>query len=319
MKYSEKYGTISVVNMKKIASISLILLISLSFSVTALVLSGGGARGFAHVGLLRVLQLYNIKPKVVIGTSAGALIGAFYACGYTPLEMMDVIKKFNKENIMEKAFPNLPTSVVSWKPIEKFLYQYLGNKKIEDLKIKLAIVATNIRTGQIEVFTKGNLLKAVEASCSIPGFFPPVKIGNNYYVDGGILLDDPTTIAHSFGADKVVLSIVSDLPLGIKKDTPYFERVFFDLLYNLRNSLSKRLNINDMSNMLDLTMKSVDFFNFSQFMYAGVTKNVNLVLNPLDSIRKFSTVFDFGNSQKYYQLGMLNAIEHSKELKELFK
>ncbi len=310
---------ISVVNMKKILFLSLILSITLSFSVTALVLSGGGARGFAHVGLLRVLQLYNIKPKIVIGTSAGALIGAFYACGYTPLEMMDVVKEFNKKKIMEEAFPNLPISVISWKPIEKFLYKYLGNKNIEDLKVKLAIVATNIKTGQIEIFTKGNLLKAVEASCSIPGFFPPVKIGDNYYVDGGVLLNEPTTIAHSFGADKVVLSVVSDQSLGIKKNTPYFERVFFDLLYNLRNSLSKDLNINDMSNMLDLTMKSVDFYNFSQFVYDRATKDVDLVLNPLNSIRGFSTVFDFKNAQKYYQFGMLNAIAHSDEIQKIFK
>ncbi len=305
--------------MKKVIFLILIFVTASSFAATALVLSGGGARGFVHVGLLRVMQLYNLKPDVIIGTSAGSLIGAFYACGYSPTEMMDVVKKFNKEKIMEKAFPNLPLSVVSWKPIEKFLYKYLGNKKIENLKVKLAIVATNMRTGQIEIFTKGNLLKAVEASCSIPGFFPPVKIGKDYYVDGGILLDDPTTIAKSLGSKKVVLSIASTLPLGITENSSYAQRIFYDFLYKLRNTLSKDLNINDMSNMLDLMIKSIDYFNFSQLMYDNVIKSSDLVLNPLIEDRSFSTVFDFNNANKYYQLGFLNAISNIDQLKKYFK
>jgi predicted acylesterase/phospholipase RssA len=305
--------------MKKAIFIIITLILTTSFATTALILSGGGARGFAHVGLLRVMELYKLKPDVVIGTSAGSLIGAFYACGYTPHEMMDIIKEFNKEKIMLKAFPNLPLSVVSWEPIDKFLYKYIGNKNIEDLKVKLAIVATNMETGNIEIFTKGNLLKAVEASCSIPGFFPPVKIGNNYYVDGGILLDDPTSIAKLFNADKTVLSIVSTIPLNLTKDSPYFQRVLYEFLYKLREDFSKSLNINDMSNMLDLTLKSINYFNFDQFIYNNSIKNVDLTLNPLKSIHQFSSVFDFNNANKYYQMGFLCALSNIEKLKKYFK
>ncbi len=304
--------------MKKIIITLLTIALSLSFATTALILSGGGARGFVHVGLLRVMELYQMKPKIVIGTSAGALIGAFYACGYSADEMMNIVKKFNKERVMEKAFSNLPISVISWKPIDEFLSKYLKDKKIEDLKVKLAIVATNIQTGQIEVFTKGNLLKAVEASCSIPGFFPPVKIGNNYYVDGGILLDDPISIAQSLGANKIVISIASNFPLQISGKNDFFERVFFDFLYNLRNSLSKDLNISDMSNLLDLTMKSIDYFNFNQLVYNKVTSEADLVINPLKEIKDFKTLFDFKNAQKYYQLGVLAAIKNVSKLKQYF-
>ena len=305
--------------MKKSIFIILTLILTMSFATTALILSGGGARGFAHVGLLRVLELYKLKPDVIIGTSAGSLIGAFYACGYTPNEMMDIVKEFNKQNIMSKAFPNLPLSIVSWKAIDEFLYKYIGNKNIEDLKVRLAIVATNMETGNIEIFTKGNLLKAVEASCSIPGFFPPVKIGNNYYADGGILLDDPTSIAKFFGADKTILSITSTPPLSVTKDSPYFQKVFYDFLYKLREDFSKSLNINDMSNMLELTLKSVDYFNFDQFIYNNSIKNVNLTLNPLKSIHQFSSIFDFNNANKYYQMGFLCALSNIKELIKYFK
>jgi predicted acylesterase/phospholipase RssA len=305
--------------MKKTLFIITTLILTLSFATTALILSGGGARGFAHVGLLRVMELYKLKPDVIIGTSAGSLIGAFYACGYSPDEMMDAVKEFNKQKIMARAFPNLPLSVVSWKPIDKFLYKYLGNKNIEDLKIKLVIVATNMETGNIEIFTKGNLLKAVEASCSIPGFFPPVKIGDNYYVDGGILLDDPTSIAKSFGVNKTILSITSTIPLSVTKDSPYFQKVLYDFLYKLREDFSKSLNINDMSNMLDLILKSVNYFNFDQFIYNNSIKNVDLILNPLKSIRQFSSIFDFNNANKYYQMGFLCALSNIKELKKYFK
>ncbi len=156
-----------------------------------LALSGGGIRGLAHAGALQALQEYQIIPNAISGVSAGAVVGALYADGYTPLEIR---KMFHKMDIRKMTSLHLPNGgMFGMDNFEKFLASKLRAKTFSELRIPLKILATDFDKGEIHTFSKGNLLEAILASCSIPILFTPRKIRNTYYVDGGLLQNFPVS------------------------------------------------------------------------------------------------------------------------------
>lgn len=156
-----------------------------------LALSGGGIRGLSHAGALMAMEEMNIQPEIISGVSAGAIVGALYADGYSPFE---IAKMFENISFKEMTKLNVPEGgFFSINAFERFLSKRLRAKTFEELNIPLRIVATNFDTGNVETFTEGNLLKSVIASSSIPVLFVPQKIKNNYYVDGGLLKNFPVS------------------------------------------------------------------------------------------------------------------------------
>ncbi len=152
---------------------------------TGLVLSGGGARGFAHLGVLKALNDSGIFPDVVSGTSAGALVGVLYADGYSPEE---IFKLMNTTSRLHYIRPTVPREgLLQISGIEKILRENLRAQKFEDLKIPLYVTATDLNNGKAEYFSEGKLLNTVIASASIPVLFNPVIINKIYYVDGGVM------------------------------------------------------------------------------------------------------------------------------------
>jgi len=150
-----------------------------------LVLSGGGARGFAHLGVLQALNEAGIYPDVLSGTSAGALAGVLYCDGYTPREILKIMKTSSRLNYMRPTLPRDGLLTISG--IIKILETNLRAKTFEELKIPLYVTVTDLNNGKAVYFFEGELLNAVIASASIPVLFKPVKINKIYYVDGGIL------------------------------------------------------------------------------------------------------------------------------------
>lgn len=155
-----------------------------------LVFSGGGGRGFAHLGVLKALEEHGIKPDYIAGTSAGAIVGSLYANGYVPEEVRDIL--------MEKSFfsyagLSLPTAggILKLSGIEELLKEKLTVKRLEDLDIPLSICVTNMNKGVCEYFRSGLIVPSVLASASIPVIFSPVKIGDYEYSDGGLLNNLP--------------------------------------------------------------------------------------------------------------------------------
>jgi NTE family protein len=156
-----------------------------------LALSGGGIRGISHAGALLAMEELNIKPEIISGVSAGAIVGALYADGYNPLQIARLFEnisfsKMTKFDVPEGGFFNIAS-------FEKFLGKKLRSKSFEELSIPLRVVATNFDKAESEVFSQGNLLKPVIASCSVPVLFVPQKIRNNHYVDGGLLKNFPVS------------------------------------------------------------------------------------------------------------------------------
>jgi NTE family protein len=150
-----------------------------------LVLSGGGARGFAHLGLIQALNDSGIFPDIISGTSAGALAGVLYADGYTPKEILHLMNSGSRLDFMRPTLPR--EGLLQIGGIIKILKSALRAKTFEELKIPLFVAATDLNNGKAEYFSKGNLLDPVIASASIPILFQPVMINDIYYVDGGVL------------------------------------------------------------------------------------------------------------------------------------
>ena len=150
-----------------------------------LVLSGGGARGFAHLGVIQALNESDIFPDVISGTSAGALIGVLYADGYTPKKILALISCVSRLDFMRPALPR--EGLLQINGIIKIMRSSLRAKKFSELKIPLFVSATDMNNGKAVYFSEGDLFDPVIASASIPVLFQPVKINDISYVDGGVL------------------------------------------------------------------------------------------------------------------------------------
>lgn len=150
-----------------------------------LVLSGGGARGFAHLGVIQALNEAGIYPDIISGTSAGALAGVLYADGYTPNEILKLMNSGSRLDFMRPALPR--EGLLQIGGVMKILKSSLRAKTFEELKIPLYVSATDLNNGKAEYFSEGDLFDPVMASASIPVLFQPVVINNICYVDGGVL------------------------------------------------------------------------------------------------------------------------------------
>lgn len=164
-----------------------------------LALSGGSALGIAHVGAIKALQENKIKIDCISGTSAGAVVAACYAFDVPLDKMVEISKKLSWTSISHFGYSKLGLN--SNKPVGKIIKDYIGDKNIEDSKIPLAIIATDIDNGEKVVFRKGNLIEAVMASSCIPVFFTPVKIGERKLVDGMLVENLPLSPLRKMGAE----------------------------------------------------------------------------------------------------------------------
>lgn len=176
----------------------------------ALVLGGGAIRGFSHIGVIKVLQAEGIAPDFVIGTSAGSVAGALYAAGLNGFEMQTIAFDLDKAAFMDWSI--FSKGMLKGEALQDFVNKVVGNKRIEELKIPFACVATRLDTGDAVLFQRGNLGMAVRASSSVPGVFQPVVINGVEYVDGGLVSPVPVRYAKQMGADFVIAVDVSSPP-----------------------------------------------------------------------------------------------------------
>ncbi len=158
---------------------------------TGYALSGGFIKGFAHLGAMQALLEHDIQPDILIGVSAGALAGAFFADGNTPYKCLDFFNGHTFRGLSKIAISK--SGIFSLDLFEEFLKENLKSKRIEDLKRPLIIVATDLDNGKSVLFRKGNLAERITASCAMPIMFTPRTINNTTYVDGGVLKNLPVS------------------------------------------------------------------------------------------------------------------------------
>lgn len=172
---------------------------------TGLTLGSGAARGLTHIGVLKALDEFDIKIECVCGASIGALIGAAYAMGMSWKEMEQIALRTDWKLMARIFSPTLSLSyLTNDRYLNEFLYGIFGTKTFNDLKIPLSVVSADIETGEMVVFSSGNLLKAVRASISLPIIFSPVTHESYHLVDGGLVNPIPVDVTKEMGADKII-------------------------------------------------------------------------------------------------------------------
>ena len=179
-------------------------------AVVGLALGGGASKGFAHIGILKVLKENGIPVKVVTGTSAGSIVGSLYASGMSPDRLELEAEILNKTDLVD---PTLSFSgVIKGQKLQDYINRKVGGRAIQQFPIKFAAVATDFQTGKAVAFNKGNVGQAVRASAAIPNVFQPAEIGGRKYVDGGLSQPVPVSAARGQGANFVIAVDISARP-----------------------------------------------------------------------------------------------------------
>jgi NTE family protein len=199
----------------------------------ALVLGGGGCRGYGHIGVLRVLEKQGFKPDLVVGSSVGALVGAFYAAGMSADEIERYGDRMTPNMLRGWIFPRL--GFFSGSGIRSFVSEHIGEKAIESLPTRFAAIATDLLSGSIKVLDRGDLGLAVQASASAPGLLEPVRLDGRPYVDGNLSAPVPVDAARRLGATRVVAVDVTFPPEQADLNDP------FDALYQGFSILTRKL------------------------------------------------------------------------------
>lgn len=179
----------------------------------ALVLGSGAARGFAHIGVIKSLESQGIRPNMVVGSSAGSVIAALYASGYSGLDLNRIGLNLDEAAIADWAYPFAGRfgGLIKGDALQNMVNREVQNKTIEQMTIPLGIVATELQTGKGILFRRGDTGLAVRASCSVPGVFQPATIQGKEYVDGGLVAPVPVRYAQEMGANFIIaVNISSD-------------------------------------------------------------------------------------------------------------
>lgn len=181
-----------------------------------LALGGGAARGFAHIGVIKALEAQGIVPDLVVGTSAGSVVGALYAAGNNGYALHKLALEMDEAAISDWAIPwfSRNTGVLKGEAIQAYVNRAVHNVPLEKMKIRFAVTATELVTGAPVLFERGNTGIAVRASSAVPGVFQPVRIGDKLFVDGGLVSPVPVRFAREMGADLVIAVNISAQPEG---------------------------------------------------------------------------------------------------------
>jgi len=177
-----------------------------------LALGGGAARGFSHIGVIQVLEENGIRPDLVAGTSAGSLVAALYASGKSGAELGMLAMTMDEGAITDWAFPG--RALLRGEALARYVREHTGGRAIEQMRMPLGIVATDLDSGAPILFQRGDTGTAVRASSAVPAVFQPVTVGGREYVDGGLVSPVPVRFARQMGAELVIAIDISAVPDG---------------------------------------------------------------------------------------------------------
>lgn len=203
----------------------------------ALVLGGGGCRGYGHIGVIRVLEAHELKPDLVVGSSAGSLVGALYAAGLRAEQLERLGERLRPNLLRDWIFPKL--GLFGGEGIARFIRERTEGRAIEALPTRFAAVATDLRNGDTVVLERGDLGRAVQASSSAPGLLEPVNIGGRPLVDGNLSAPVPVDAARRLGATRVIAVDVTFPPEQADLGDPY------DALYQGFSILTRKLALEE--------------------------------------------------------------------------
>ncbi|MDO5640129.1 MAG: patatin-like phospholipase family protein [Neisseria sp.] len=184
-------------------------------AVVGLALGGGASKGFAHIGVIKVLRQNNIPVDIVTGTSAGAVVGSLYASGMSPDRLELEAEILEKADVVDLTLST--TGFIRGQKLQDYINRKVGHRPLQNLPKKFAAVATDLESGRMVAFNNGNTGQAVRASVSIPNVFQPAVIGGRKYVDGGLTAPVPVTAARNLGANVVIAVDISAKPAKLSQ------------------------------------------------------------------------------------------------------
>jgi NTE family protein len=285
-----------------------------------LALGSGSARGLAHVGVIQVLEAYNIPIDIITGTSIGSVVGSLYATGASIDQLEEAALSMKKSTTLSLLDPALPHSgLISGKKIEEMLNDLaLKDKTFDDLKIPFAAVATDVESGAEVILNQGKVMDAVRASISIPGVFTPVKYQDYYLVDGGVVDLVPVDVAEKMGADIIIaVSLAKISPyttvLIINKETGGLEEVEKSSI--LQQKIEEVKSTFEGPNIFEVIVQSIDI------MEAKITdqslEGADVIIVPFGI--KDINLFDFDKAESVVKGGIMATLINIPEIKEAIK
>ncbi len=263
-----------------------------------LALGGGGAKGMAHIGVIKVLEENNIPIDFISGTSIGSLIGGFYAFSKNIKEIEEIALKNNfMEYLSIFLDPSLNQGLIKGEKVTKFIEEYIGKTKFEDLKIPLTTVSTNIKNGSPVIDSTGLVSSGIRASISIPALFKPVERNGVFLADGGLSIPVPTQIVKAMGADIVIAVNLYKNYINTDTDKIGFYKIVDNskdiLLHHLANENSKTADI--------IINPKVDVFGWDSLFTPEKSKKVihagEIVTN--EKVQQIKRLFN-KKSKKWY-------------------
>ena len=244
------------------------------------VLSGGGIRGVAHIGFLKFLEEQGIKPTHFAGASAGSIVGALAAAGYSPDEILEIAKEHKIFSIIKPSWPSLGLTALDKLP--KLLNKYIEVDRMEDLPQPLAVSASSITQAESRIFKSGPLFQVIQASCSIPVIFRPVEIEGELYVDGGLLNNIPAQ--------------------GIRDDV--------DILLGFNLVPGEPMKKESISSMFKLAIRTFELAISSSAKEGADMCDLMLIADKTEQ----DAVFFSNNVEKIYEKGYRTAENYKKEI-----
>lgn len=201
-----------------------------------LALGGGAAKGFAHVGVIAVLEEAGLRPAYVVGTSAGSVVGALYASGMTGMQLQQAALQIEEVALTDWMIPIVNRGLFRGEALARYVNEAVGSRLLEDMRIPFGVVATDLGNGQAVLFRRGDTGTAVRASSAVPAVFQPVRISGRDYVDGGLVAPVPVQFARQMGAELVIAVDISDAPEGQAAEGT------FQILLQTFNIMGKSIN-----------------------------------------------------------------------------
>jgi NTE family protein len=284
----------------------------------SLVLSGGGARGIAHIGVIEELEKQGFNIHSIVGTSMGSLVGGIYAAGKLKVFKKWILNLDRLDVFRLIDFTLINNGLVKGDKVFNELKEFIPEINIQDLKINYLAVATDLKNRKEVIFTKGNLLKAIRASVSIPNVFTPVKTDTSILVDGGVINNIPTNRAKRIDGDILVaVNVNANIPLPVKKNNEKQEEkqyIYQDLLKKFNQSLSKLF-----PNSKKGDLGHFDIMNDSFEMMRDELVKLSLEINPPDILietsREICGIYDFYKADELIEKGRKATVMSIKNYK----
>lgn len=226
-----------------------------------LALGSGGARGLAHIGIIKALEEANIPIDFIAASSIGAMVGGFYAAGLSIREIEEIALSTSWRRVVSVLFePRLRQGLIGGEKVKTFIDGYINGKEFKDCRIPFVAVATNLKTGESVILDKGRITPAIRASISIPLIFKPVEIEGKILADGGLSAPVPVEIVRNMGAD-IVIAVNLDKHYYDEKWKPGWYDIANDSLNILRHHLAL-LNIADADIIIDVNVRNGNWYKF---------------------------------------------------------